>query len=918
MENEIKKGTRCKNPLRKRVWRDCLRDWKRYLMIFLMLVMTIAFVSGMYVANNSMEHSLAESVDVYAREDGHFELSSEADDELISALEKGEQADVETILRERAYLEAEEEVEKTVRDSVKENVEKTVASAIEQQVREKIYSAPSDAANKMTDEQKDEMFKQALTTAMDENYDSAVEEALKEAYDSEEYKDSLKEGLEEAKKQIDEEIEEKIGEAKEEYELDVNAAPVPVDIYELFYKDVDERIDSDASYEGTVRVYIDRDKVDRYDLLEGEAPKNADEIAIDRMHADNRELKVGDSLIVGGKEIKICGLVALVDYTTLFESNTDTMFNALTFNVGVMTKEGYDSLNSSEHKNYAFRYTEKPADEIEEKEKSDSFLKVLISQTAASEEELEIKEYVPAYLSEAIHFATDDMGNDKAMGGVLLYILTAVLAFIFAVTISTTLEKEASVIGTLRASGYTKGELVRYYMSAPLLVGVFSAIVGNILGYTVFKNIIVGMYRSSYSLPSYKTLWTSEAFIRTTIIPLAIMLIINLIVIVYSLRLTPLRFLRHDLKRSRRKKAIRLPKWRFFSRFRMRVFLQNIPNYLMLFVGITFVMMMLSMAVGMPTTLSSYKDKIDEMMFADHQTILTSTKDDDGDVIETDSEGAERFSMLSLNYEKKDFTEEISVYGSEEGSRYIKLDKDYFGSNENAVYISKAFADKYGIKKDDTITLSEKYENKDYQWKVYDVFDYSAGLAVFMSNDMFRSEFDKKEGYFTGYFTDEEITDIDEKYIAKVITSEDSAKIANQLDNSMGAYMSYFQYLCVIISAAVLYLLTKIIIEKNERSISMVKILGYRDGEISSLYMVTTALVTVITEIISIYLGYVFMKSYWRSMLMELGGWFEFKMTPSGFVKEFVMVFIAYLIITVFDFIRIKKIPKVLALKNTE
>ena len=37
MEN-IQFGKRPKNPLRKRVRRDLLRDWKRYLMIFAMLV----------------------------------------------------------------------------------------------------------------------------------------------------------------------------------------------------------------------------------------------------------------------------------------------------------------------------------------------------------------------------------------------------------------------------------------------------------------------------------------------------------------------------------------------------------------------------------------------------------------------------------------------------------------------------------------------------------------------------------------------------------------------------------------------------------------------------------------------------------------------------------------------------------------
>ena len=80
--------------------------------------------------------------------------------------------------------------------------------------------------------------------------------------------------------------------------------------------------------------------------------------------------------------------------------------------------------------------------------------------------------------------------------------------------------------------------------------------------------------------------------------------------------------------------------------------------------------------------------------------------------------------------------------------------------------------------------------------------------------------------------SNEMITDIDEKYIAKEITADDITKLARQLDHSMGAYMLYFQYVCLIIAAIIIYLLTKIIIEKNETSIAMSKILGYSDGEI--------------------------------------------------------------------------------------
>lgn len=98
----------------------------------------------------------------------------------------------------------------------------------------------------------------------------------------------------------------------------------------------------------------------------------------------------------------------------------------------------------------------------------------------------------------------------------------------------------------------------------------------------------------------------------------------------------------------------------------------------------------------------------------------------------------------------------------------------------------------------------------------------------------------------------------------------------------------------------------------------MVKILGYDDREIAFLYLVTTGIVVLITEVIAIYLGYLMMGAFWKYMMMSLGGWFAFVMKPSGFVKEFVLVLIAYLIITILDFIRIRKIPKVLALKNKE
>ncbi len=916
-------GKRPRNPLSKRLWKDIVRDWKRYIMIFLMLVVTIGFVSGMYVANNSMMTTIENNKDLLKLEDGNFEVSETLDAPAVKAIESGEKADVVSVFKQRAYKEAESEIKESVDEAVREKVEEQVRTAIHNKVESEVDKqlAPL-AANggAVPEDMRQKAIDDAFDAAIESSFDDAVSEAFEEAVISDEYKDTLADVTEKAKKEIDKKINEEYGELSDRFELDDDSfKSVPVRLYPLFCHECDESIGQQST--GRIRIYAERNEVDLYDLLDGRAPENENEIIIDRMHADNAQIEIGDTLKVGTTEFTVTGFAAFVDYSTLYENNNDTMFDALTFDVGMTTNDGFDRIKGNTHYKYAFVYNEKPKDTYEEKTFSDNFLKALITQTAVADSEPEITDYIPCYANHAVTFAPNDMGSDKSMGGVLLYILTAVLAFVFAVTISSALEKESTVIGTLRSLGYTKGELIRYYMSAPMIVIFVSAIVGNILGYTVFKKIVVAMYYNSYSLPTYKTIWTPDAFVRTTIVPIILMFVINLAIITRTLKLSPLRFLRRDLKNVKRSKAVRLPRWSFLKRFRLRVFIQNLPNYAMLFVGICFIMLLLSMAVGMPSTLKFYQDSVTDMMFANEQVILTSTEDKDGNEITTNTKGAEKFSIGSLDLRTDSFTEEVSVYGINKSSNYIKLDDELFGNADRdmtLVYISKAYSEKYNVHEGDTITLSEQYEHKDYTWKVYGVYDYSAGVAVFMPNDTFNEVFDRDEKDFSGYMSDESVTDIDEEYIAARLTSDDITKLARQLDHSMGSYMLYFQYVCVIVACIIIYLLTKIIIEKNEVSIAMTKILGYTDKEIASLYLITTGVVVLISELAALVIGYKTMEFFWKTIMMKLGGWFDFVMLPSGFVKEFLLVFAAYVIIAAIDFVRIKRVPKTLALKNVE
>ena len=77
-----------KSPLRKRIPIELKTDFGKYLVIFLFLTATIGFVSGFLVAGSSMITAYNESFEKYNIEDGNFELMEEADDTLLTELEK--------------------------------------------------------------------------------------------------------------------------------------------------------------------------------------------------------------------------------------------------------------------------------------------------------------------------------------------------------------------------------------------------------------------------------------------------------------------------------------------------------------------------------------------------------------------------------------------------------------------------------------------------------------------------------------------------------------------------------------------------------------------------------------------------------------------------------------------------------------
>lgn len=692
-----------------------------------------------------------------------------------------------------------------------------------------------------------------------------------------------------------------------------------VTLYQNFY--IEQAVDNGS----TLRFFKNRNDVNKVCLMKGRMPKESDEIAIDRMYADNNHISVGDVLTSGGKKWKVTGLVALSDYSCLFQNNNDSMFDAVKFGVSVVTPEGFETLNQDKLQySYSWQYDKAPKTERQEKKVSEKFMETL-------GKEVSLEAFVPRYQNQAINFTGDDMGSDRAMIIVLLYIIIVIMAFVFGVTISNTIRKEAGVIGTLRASGYTKKELIRHYMALPIIVTLIGAIVGNILGYTVMKNVCASMYYGSYSLPTYVTIWNADAFWMTTLVPILIMLVINYGVLCHKLRLSPLKFLRRDLSGRKQAKALPLsPKLGIFHRFRLRVIFQNMSNYAVLFVGIVFANLLLFFGLLLPSTLNHYQQEIKSNMLAKYQYMLevpvrAVSGDDSENVLEllqyymgtkTLNDDAEAFSAYSLNtLPSKYKTDEVLLYGIEKNSKYIDVDFDDSGD----VYISGAYAEKFQLESGDKITLKEKYEKKKYSFKVKGIYDYSGALCVFMPQKQLNDTFDLGNHYFSGYFSNSKITDINKKYIGSVVDLEALTKVSRQLTVSMGSMMNLVKGFAIAIFIVLIYLLSKIIIEKNTQSISMAKILGYTNGEIGKLYIWSTTIVVVICLLLSLPIEKAIMGVVFREMMLSsVSGWIALWIDSKIYLEMFLIGIGTYAIVSLLEYRRIRRIPMDEALKNAE
>ena len=300
------------------------------------------------------------------------------------------------------------------------------------------------------------------------------------------------------------------------------------------------------------------------------------------------------------------------------------------------------------------------------------------------------------------------------------------------------------------------------------------------------------------------------------------------------------------------------------------------------------------------------------------------TDNDDIHPINTTDNGAgkiaqaEKYAVYQLQYDRGEGngTETVTVYGVSPDSRYWKD----LGVGDGRVVFGRGLLDKFGWKEGQQVDLHDKYEDKDYSLEYAgdgSAWGSKSDMNVYMAIGDFNELFGNDASYFNGYASNEKL-DLDARYFAGDTTPDDMRAVGDQFIGMMSDLIGMMVGLAVFIFLLFMYLLTKAVIDRSARSISYMKVFGYRDGEISHLYIRSITLCVVASLVLCEPLIIESLTAIFRTMLLTYNSNIEIYVPWSAMAACAGIGFATYLVVAFLHTRSIKRVSLAEALKVQE
>jgi putative ABC transport system permease protein len=595
-------------------------------------------------------------------------------------------------------------------------------------------------------------------------------------------------------------------------------------------------------------ILYDKDsKIDLPYVIEGRMPELKNEITLLPVFAKSNNIKLNDDYKIGDITYKVVGFVYSPEHIFPLMSFNRPIFNEKTDTVIYMNKETFENFNGIKELNYVAAFNDKSKNlEVE-----------VLQEMFKQDENIKLSPTVFIKLLR-VNTLSAEIKNDRVFSEYFLYLLLGISIFIILVITKKRIEEERLQIGVLKSLGYSSIGIATSYLVYPIVGSIIGCLIGYFIGIFA-QQPLTNVFVSYFNLPLEGYEFTFKYLYNSLILTLSTLCVLTLVISLFMLRKKPLELLKEgsNLKVNMFSKFVAFitRKLNFKTRFKLslasrsigKLFVVTVTSFctglliVLVLIGMNMFDSMINKTFGKLKydNMISYNKPLEgssdtEDLFYNISIDMVKVEKSNGDISEIKNRnGKDKLGVNLFGIDSNLKLIEISDYNKNDISKLIKNDEDII-INKNIKEIIEADINDFVI---------FKSGDKEYKFKIVGIEDSFMGLACYAKREYISNLFDSGLKYNVKYTNDDKydkLSNLDKTEMDNIVNifgvSDLKENMQAQMSASNGAIYFVIAFASVL-ALIVILVIANVIIEENKKTISLMKVMGYKNKEISQIVL---------------------------------------------------------------------------------
>ncbi|MDI9467473.1 MAG: FtsX-like permease family protein [Syntrophomonadaceae bacterium] len=594
--------------------------------------------------------------------------------------------------------------------------------------------------------------------------------------------------------------------------------------------------DAELSDTLTLRLLSETEKLNIPAVIEGRGLSGSGEILLDPAFAKANGYSVGSQIEMADKTFTVVGFVSLPHYIYPLKNVNDILYSPNDFGVAVINREEFSDIDNVASI-YSVRFNDRTQSLNRQAVQFRERLRV---------EGITVSDWIDIMNNKRARVVWASIIGMKTMSVPLPAAMFLLSCLIIGIMFWRMIRQESVIVGTLYAQGYRRRELTRHYMAIPLLLAFAGGMIGSLLALPSIEPMVMAMI-SYYNVPVPGIKLSFLNVLIGILTPTIFLGLSSYLVIRSELKRSPAELMKGDKQKTKvnaLERAFKLERFKFSTKFKLREQFRSISRLVFLFLGVTSASVLMLFGFTILNSMNHVFNTSDVYQF-EYEYAFRDLQFGEA------PEGAEAFNAGKF-YPENNEGIEFYITGIKSDSRIVTL-KDSKGNPipNNQTNITKALANRLGIKAGDTVTFINKEDGKPYTFHIDAIADSYVEQFIYVPITEFNKKLGLPENSYMGVFSTIKL-DIPSEKLSGI---KSMSEMPNAMDEFFGQMISMVALMTIvssIVALIILYLVTSLIIEENRNTISLFKVFGYRRREIKSMILNSSTFVIVAGFILSI------------------------------------------------------------------